>query len=147
MEVERKKRQLEEVKREQLELLHGRQRRRRSVEEALEAGEVLLDELEREVVEDMKLEQEFAALLMSEEEAEQERRRRQTTDPDQLCPTVASFVMPRVGVNANGEYKKVHSFVCDIFFRKLDVHSEHARGHSVPAACKIRDLHVRDHLD
>ena len=35
--------------------------------------------------------------------AEQERGRRQTTDPDQLCPTVASFVMPRAAVNSQGE--------------------------------------------
>ena len=34
---------------------------------------------------------------------EQERERRQTTDPDQLCPTVASFVMPRAAVNSQGE--------------------------------------------
>ena len=33
---------------------------------------------------------------------ENQRNRRQTTDPDQLCPTVASFVMPRAGVNAKG---------------------------------------------
>ena len=31
------------------------------------------------------------------------RNRRQTTDPDQLCPTVASFVMPRAAVNAKGK--------------------------------------------
>ena len=35
--------------------------------------------------------------------SEQERERRQTTDPDQLCPTVASFVMPRAAVNSQGE--------------------------------------------
>ena len=33
---------------------------------------------------------------------ENQRNRRQTTDPDQLCPTVASFVMPRAGINAKG---------------------------------------------
>ena len=33
---------------------------------------------------------------------EQQRDRRQTTDPDQLCPTVASFVMPRAAVNNQG---------------------------------------------
>ena len=37
------------------------------------------------------------------EEEEQQRGRRQTTDPDQLCPTVASFVMPRAAVNSQGE--------------------------------------------
>ena len=35
---------------------------------------------------------------------EQERERRQTTDPDQLCPTVASFVMPRAAVNSQGDW-------------------------------------------
>jgi hypothetical protein len=35
---------------------------------------------------------------------ENQRNRRQTTDPDQLCPTVASFVMPRAGVNAKGDW-------------------------------------------
>ena len=35
--------------------------------------------------------------------SQQERERRQTTDPDQLCPTVASFVMPRAAVNSQGE--------------------------------------------
>ena len=34
---------------------------------------------------------------------EQERGRRQTTDPDQLCPTLASFVMPRAAVNSQGD--------------------------------------------
>ena len=37
-------------------------------------------------------------------ETEQERERRQTTDPDQLCPTVASFVMPRAAVNSQGDW-------------------------------------------
>ena len=97
MEVERKKRQLEEVKREQREH-HGRQRR--GADEVVEASEVLLDELERDVVKELELEQEFTALM--EEEDDQERDRRQTSDPDQLCPTVSSFVMPRAGVNAKG---------------------------------------------
>ena len=48
----------------------------------------------------MTLEQEFSSLVS--DPSEQERDRRQTTDPDQLCPTVASFVMPRVGVNSQG---------------------------------------------
>ena len=34
---------------------------------------------------------------------EQDRGRRQTSDPDQLCPTLASFVMPRAAVNSQGE--------------------------------------------
>ena len=45
---------------------------------------------------------------------EQERGRRQTTDPDQLCPTLASFVMPRAAVNSQGEklnIGKTQSFI------------------------------------
>lgn len=38
------------------------------------------------------------------ESDENQRNRRQTTDPDQLCPTVANFVMPRAGVNAKGDW-------------------------------------------
>ena len=52
------------------------------------------------VVAEMSMEQEFSSLVS--DPSEQERDRRQTTDPDQLCPTVASFVMPRVGVNSQG---------------------------------------------
>ena len=39
----------------------------------------------------------------SELSPEQERGRRQTSDPDQLCPALASFVMPRAAVNSQGE--------------------------------------------
>ena len=39
----------------------------------------------------------------SELSPEQERGRRQTSDPDQLCPTLASFVMPRAAVNSQGD--------------------------------------------
>ena len=44
----------------------------------------------------------------SELSSEQERQRRQTSDPDQLCPALASFVMPRAAVNSQGE-DSVHS--------------------------------------
>jgi hypothetical protein len=30
------------------------------------------------------------------------RGRRQSSDPDQLCPTVASYIMPRAAVNSKG---------------------------------------------
>ena len=39
---------------------------------------------------------------------EQERGRRQTTDPDQLCPSLASFVMPRAAVNSQGDQEKLN---------------------------------------
>ena len=70
VEVERKKRQLESVRR--------RQRREAildleatsDVDDVLEAGEVLLDQIERDVVRDVELEQEFSH-LMEEENDEQ----------------------------------------------------------------------------
>ena len=43
----------------------------------------------------------------SELSLEQERGRRQTSDPDQLCPTLASFVMPRAAVNSQGDQDSV----------------------------------------
>ena len=33
---------------------------------------------------------------------ELKRGRRQSSDPDQLCPTVSQYIMPRAAVNANG---------------------------------------------
>jgi len=35
------------------------------------------------------------------------RGRRQSSDPDQLCPTVASYIMPRAAVNSKGIWKKL----------------------------------------
>ena len=72
LEVERKKRQLERKKSEHV--LKVRARQKRQIAEPTEMAEI----------------------------DENQRNRRQTTDPDQLCPTVATFVMPRAGVNAKG---------------------------------------------
>ena len=88
------------------------------VDDVLEAGEVLLDQMERDVVRDVELEQEFSHLMEEEnneqvnpkntsrsanhKDENQARDRRQTSDPDQLCPTLATFVMPRAGLNAQG---------------------------------------------
>ena len=47
---------------------------------------------------------------------EQQRDRRQTTDPDQLCPTVATFVMPRAAVNNQGKTNRVEIERLDITF-------------------------------
>ena len=90
------------------------------VDDVLEAGEVLLDQMERDVVRDVELEQEFSHLMEEEnneqvnpkntsrsanhKDENQARDRRQTSDPDQLCPTLATFVMPRAGLNAQGSY-------------------------------------------
>jgi len=35
------------------------------------------------------------------------RGKRQSSDPDQLCPTVSQYVMPRAAVNSNGEWMYV----------------------------------------
>jgi hypothetical protein len=32
------------------------------------------------------------------------RGRRQSSDPDQLCPTVANYIMPRAAVNSKGQF-------------------------------------------
>ena len=66
MEVERKKRQLESVKRQRREA----NLETSEVDDVLEAGEVLLDQMERDVVRDVELEQEFSH-LMEEENDEQ----------------------------------------------------------------------------
>ena len=66
MEVERKKRQLESVKRQRREA----NLETSDVDDVLEAGEVLLDQMERDVVRDVELEQEFSH-LMEEENDEQ----------------------------------------------------------------------------
>ncbi len=38
------------------------------------------------------------------------RGRRQSSDPDQLCPTVASYIMPRAAVNSKGRLCSVFVF-------------------------------------
>ena len=87
VEVERKKRQLEleKKKSEQVSKVQDRQKRLIS-----EPAEII-------------------------ESDENKRNRRQTTDPDQLCPTVANFVMPRAGVNAKG----IHLVSFFIFYNSI----------------------------
>jgi len=53
------------------------------------------------------------------ESEENQRNRRQTTDPDQLCPTVASFVMPRAGVNAKGDWMFIVNMPEETQYRQL----------------------------
>ena len=64
MEVERKKRQLESVKRQRREA----NLETSEVDDVLEAGEVLLDQMERDVVRDVELEQEFSHLMEKEDD-------------------------------------------------------------------------------
>ena len=50
---------------------------------------------------------------------EQLRGRRQTTDPDQLCPTLASFVMPRAAVNNQGDWMFIVNMPDQVQFQQL----------------------------
>ena len=87
IEVERRRRQLgpAPVIRSTLEQLQPRQRRHT-------AGEAKQLQQRREQLEE------------TAGGEEQLRDRRQTSDPDQLCPTLASFVMPRAAVNSAGDW-------------------------------------------
>ncbi len=44
------------------------------------------------------------------------RGRRQSSDPDQLCPTVASYIMPRAAVNSKGRLCLVVVFSIETYF-------------------------------
>ena len=50
---------------------------------------------------------------------EQLRDRRQTSDPDQLCPTLASFVMPRAAVNSAGDWMFIVNMQDQVQFQQL----------------------------
>ncbi len=81
-ELERKKRNRNSL----AEPLANRQRREATEEEA-KAKQLTTAEEELELLEVMD---------------EVFRGRRQSSDPDQLCPTVASYIMPRAAVNSKG---------------------------------------------
>ncbi len=81
-ELERKKRNRNSF----AEPLANRQRREATEEEA-KAKQLSTAEEELELLEVMD---------------EVFRGRRQSSDPDQLCPTVASYIMPRAAVNSKG---------------------------------------------
>ena len=102
IEVERRRRQLgpAPVIRSTLEQLQPRQRRHTAA-----AGE-----------------EEAKQLQQLEETAggeEQLRDRRQTSDPDQLCPTLASFVMPRAAVNSAGDWMFIVNMQDQVQFQQL----------------------------
>ena len=50
---------------------------------------------------------------------EQLRDRRQTSDADQLCPTLASFVMPRAAVNSAGDWMFIVNMQDQVQFQQL----------------------------
>ena len=103
IEVERRRRQLgpAPVIRSTLEQLQPRQRRHT-------AGEVA-----------KQLQQRREQLEETAGGEEQLRDRRQTSDPDQLCPTLASFVMPRAAVNSAGDWMFIVNMQDQVQFQQL----------------------------
>ena len=104
IEVERRRRQLgpAPVIRSTLEQLQPRQRRHTAA-----AGE------EEQLVQRRQQLEETAG------GEEQLRDRRQTSDPDQLCPTLASFVMPRAAVNSAGDWMFIVNMQDQVQFQQL----------------------------
>ena len=104
IEVERRRRQLgpAPVIRSTLEQLQRRQRR-----DTAAAGE------EEQLVQRRQQLEETAG------GEEQLRDRRQTSDPDQLCPTLASFVMPRAAVNSAGDWMFIVNMQDQVQFQQL----------------------------
>ena len=104
IEVERRRRQLgpAPVIRSTLEQLQPRQRRHTAA-----AGE------EEQLVQRRQQLDETAG------GEEQLRDRRQTSDPDQLCPTLASFVMPRAAVNSAGDWMFIVNMQDQVQFQQL----------------------------
>ena len=105
IEVERRRRQLgpAPVIRSTLEQLQPRQRRHTAA-----AGE-----------EAKQLGQRRGQLEETAGGEEQLRDRRQTSDPDQLCPTLASFVMPRAAVNSAGDWMFIVNMQDQVQFQQL----------------------------
>ena len=105
IEVERRRRQLgpAPVIRSTLEQLQPRQRRHTAA-----AGE-----------EAKQLQQRRQQLEETAGGEEQLRDRRQTSDPDQLCPTLASFVMPRAAVNSAGDWMFIVNMQDQVQFQQL----------------------------
>ena len=106
IEVERRRRQLgpAPVIRSTLEQLQPRQRRHTAA-----AGE-------EEVKQLMQRRQQLEETAGGEEQL---RDRRQTSDPDQLCPTLASFVMPRAAVNSAGDWMFIVNMQDQVQFQQL----------------------------
>ena len=106
IEVERRRRQLgpAPVIRSTLEQLQPRQRRHTAA-----AGEE----------EAKQLQQRREQLEETAGGEEQLRDRRQTSDPDQLCPTLASFVMPRAAVNSAGDWMFIVNMQDQVQFQQL----------------------------
>ena len=106
IEVERRRRQLgpAPVIRSTLEQLQPRQRRHTAA-----AGEEAKQLVQRR-------RQQLEETAGGEEQL---RDRRQTSDPDQLCPTLASFVMPRAAVNSAGDWMFIVNMQDQVQFQQL----------------------------
>jgi hypothetical protein len=98
-ELERKKRNRNSF----AEPLANRNRREATVEEEAKAKQLTTAEEELELLEVMD---------------EVFRGRRQSSDPDQLCPTVASYIMPRAAVNSKGRLCLVFVFSIEHFLQR-----------------------------
>ena len=115
IEVERRRRQLgpAPVIRSTLEQLQPRQRRHTAA-----AGEDA-KQLEETVGGEEQLRDRRQQLEETAGGKEQLRDRRQTSDPDQLCPTLASFVMPRAAVNSAGDWMFIVNMQDQVQFQQL----------------------------
>ena len=121
IEVERRRRQLgpAPVIRSTLEQVQPRQRR----DTAAAGEEEQLVQRRRQQLEETAGGEETAGWEEQLEETaggeEQLRDRRQTSDPDQLCPTLASFVMPRAAVNSAGDWMFIVNMQDQVQFQQL----------------------------
>ena len=123
------------------------------LDEVLEAGEVLLDQIERDVVRELELEQEFSHLMEEEEDQvirniwqlssstktrfEIAGKRATRTSCVQLSPPLSGRAQHSTHkvANLSHNFSKKRE---NIFLpRKLDVCCEHAGRHSIPAICPI----------
>ena len=122
IEVERRRRQLSPapVIRSTLEQLQPRQRRHTAP--AGEEAKQLMQrrqQLEETAGGEEQLMQRKEQLEETAGGEEQLRDRRQTSDPDQLCPTLASFVMPRAAVNSAGDWMFIVNMQDQVQFQQL----------------------------
>ena len=127
IEVERRRRQLgpAPVIRSTLEQLQPRQRRDTAAageeEQLVQRRQQLGDTAEGEETAgwEEQLQQRREQLEETAGGEEQLRDRRQTSDPDQLCPTLASFVMPRAAVNSAGDWMFIVNMQDQVQFQQL----------------------------
>jgi hypothetical protein len=98
MSLEQLKQLEQEIQELRQKLLHhtGGGREKRGV---LDGHPIMIDDLSQ-----AKIDNDKQKYLQQEE---LKRGRRQSSDPDQLCPTVSQYIMPRAAVNADGDWMYV----------------------------------------